>query len=465
MSNVFLSYARVDYELAKRVVAALEEDGHHVWWDQRLTPARGFDELIEEEIKRADCVVVLWTKSSVRSEWVRNEANYAVDKLVPARFDEVDLPIAFHRFQTADLTGWTGSTRTEEYIRMLSWIDGFGGESAPKRKESVIVDEDEPKIPQPVLVAIFGVVAATALTVIVFKTVGARPDACEAKFPDARSVDSTFEPAIALTSECIDRDFALFKDCESCPQIVVLPAGTFMRGTSSAEGGESNELPVRQVTIKYRFGIGRFEVTWSEWLSCVADGACTEPGNVRDDRSPNLPVHALSWQQAAEYLDWISAKSGETYRLPSESEWEYAAKAGLESQYPGGANLDSICIHANVLDRTVRDSRERNGNIRTVTCRDQIKFRAPVGTYTANDFGLFDMIGNVVEPVQDCYFWSYARATDFGAPYQADGCPQRVIRGAAYDSPLQKLRIGFRDSTVPEAWEPRLGLRVVRDME
>ena len=167
--------------------------------------------------------------------------------------------------------------------------------------------------------------------------IGTTPDACEATFPDARTIDREFDPGIALTSDCIDRDFATFKDCEHCPQIVVLPAGEFEMGTSSAEGGNANELPVRNVVIKYRFGIGRFELTWGEWQSCVINNACTLPGHARDDRTADLPVHSLSWQQAGEYLAWISAQTGETYRLPSESEWEYAAKAGQRGQSPMAA--------------------------------------------------------------------------------------------------------------------------------
>lgn len=465
MAQIFVSYAREDFELAKQVVDALANHGHSVWWDKRLTPSRGFDQLIEEEIQKADHVVVLWTQASVKSEWVRNEANYAIDKLVPARFEEVSLPIAFHRLQTADLTGWKGEATSEEWVRFLSWIDSAAGaEKISRSKGSTFVGPDEPNPTNWALVAVFGVGSLVAVGAFAMIASGGRPDGCELDFPDARELDAQFDPAIPLTSDCIDRDFATFKDCENCPPIVVLPAGEFERGTSSADGGRVNELPVRTVTIKYRFGIGRMEVSWGQWQACVVDGACTAPGNARDDRSPYLPVHALSWVQTSEYLDWISAKTGETYRLPSEAEWEYAAKAGASSQYPHGDGINDICGSANVLDRSVRDALRLRQDVVTASCRDGIVYRSPVGSYVPNAFGLFDMVGNVVEPVQDCFYWSYERATDFGAAYERDGCPERVIRGGSYDSNVAKLRVGYRDSTLPDKFEPRLGLRVVREI-
>jgi len=465
MARVFVSYARDDRSLAARVVAQLEIDGHEVWWDQRLSPTRGFDRLIEDELRGADAVVVLWTKASVASEWVRNEASYAVEKLVPARFETVDLPIAFHRLQTADLAGWSGGSDHPEWQRLLSWIEEKSKDPVVARRSVSQHEHDAARPTHPVLLALFALGAAITIATIVMTIDDTPSDECAAVFPDARGLPVDYEANIPLAPDCIERDFATFKDCDVCPQIVVLPPGEFEMGTGSWEGGEPDERPVRTVTLKYRIGIGRFEVTWEEWQACVASGACTIPGHARDDRTGRLPVHALSWDATHDYLAWLSDKTGEVYRLPTEAEWEYAAKAGKVGQYPHGGDVGTICRSANVLDRSARESMATLAKDRaSVPCRDGFAYRAPVGSLASNAFGLFDIIGNVVEPVQDCYYASYERATNFGAAYQREDCPGRVIRGAAFDTAAPRLRIGYRDSTIPAIVEQRLGLRVAREL-
>jgi formylglycine-generating enzyme required for sulfatase activity len=254
-----------------------------------------------------------------------------------------------------------------------------------------------------------------------------------------------------------------FKECASaCPEMVVVPAGSFRMGSPESEPGrESKEGPVHKVSIGKQFAVGKFEVTWDEWQVCVAMRGCR--GRLSDGGfgKGKRPVINVSWDQARSYVSWLSRMTGQTYRLMTEAEWEYAARAGTQTMYYFGNDPTEICKYANLADQSFL----RGGYVNKVAdCDDGKAETAPVGSYRANAFGLHDMLGNVREWVEDCYINSYRDAPKDGSsvPYES-GC-SRVIRGGSwYDFP-QFLRVAYRSFNQPDDRYGLLGFRLARTL-
>ncbi len=225
-----------------------------------------------------------------------------------------------------------------------------------------------------------------------------------------------------------------FRDCVGCPEMVVVPAGTFMMGSDGSEVAGSRDDreqgPVHRVTIKRDFAVGRYEVTFREWDACALDDGCFhfphDNGWGRGDR----PVINVHWVDAKEYVDWLSRRTGERYRLLSESEWEYVARAGTSTPYHFGS--------------TISTDQANSCNVSgfTVVCRKQT---VPVGSFPANDFGLHDVHGNAWEFVEDCWHGSYDGAPRDGSAWTTGGdCDRRVQRGGSWHDPAWRLRSAHR---------------------
>lgn len=214
-----------------------------------------------------------------------------------------------------------------------------------------------------------------------------------------------------------------FRDCEGCPEMVQVPAGSFQMG---ADLGDATEQPVHPVTIAAPFALGRFEVTVAQWMACLSDGGCTyEPKAAANPE--RAAVRNLSWDDTQEYITWLSRKTGRAYRLPSEAEWEYAARAGTTSPFWWG-------------DRPEPDK---------VSCKDcggpwSRKAPTPVGSRPANPFGLHDMNGGVAEWTADCWLKSYEGAPSNGRARQENRCSQRVLRGGSWRNESSYLRSASR---------------------
>ena len=239
-----------------------------------------------------------------------------------------------------------------------------------------------------------------------------------------------------------------FQDCDECPKMVVVPSGRFTMGASSSEGGDSDERPMRRVRIDYRFAVGVYEVTFAEWYACVDAGGC---GNyIPDDRGwsrGKRPVIYVSWDNAQSYVSWLSDRTGKTYRLLSESKWEYVARAGTETEYSWG---DSIGVNRANCDG----------------CGSQWdgKQTAPVGSFEANAWGVHDMHGNVQEWVQDCQNKNYEGAPADGSVWESGDCDSRMYRGGTwYDGP-EDLRSANRDGFYTHFRYFGYGFRVARDL-
>jgi formylglycine-generating enzyme required for sulfatase activity len=235
---------------------------------------------------------------------------------------------------------------------------------------------------------------------------------------------------------------AIFRDSAECPMLVVAPAGEFSMGSEDFQ----TEKPVHSVVVAKPFAIGRSEVTFAEWEACVADGGC---GGWRPEDhgrgEANLPVSEVSWSDAHAFIDWLTRKCGHAYRLPSEAEWEYVARAGTSTAFWWGEEVESG--HANCRGCGAGDRRP-----------------SPVGSYPANGFGLVDTAGNIAEWVEDCWSDSYEGAPSDASARAAGVCKQRVVRGGSFDAGARYVRSASRFLYDAETRYYTNGFRVVRDL-
>ena len=227
----------------------------------------------------------------------------------------------------------------------------------------------------------------------------------------------------------------VFRDCAECPEMVVIPAGSFMMGSPAGEKGRfSAEGPVHRVTIGDPLPVGRYEVTFAEWDACSRGGGCSHVPNDKGWGRGNRPVINVSWNDARAYVGWLSKKTGKAYRLLSESEWEYAARAGTKTPFHYGRTISTG--QANYNGNFAYGS-GRKGKYRGQT--------TPVGTFPSNRFGLHDVHGNVMEWVEDCWHGSYQGAPSDGSAWAQGGdCSRRVVRGGSWYSGPRNLRSAFR---------------------
>lgn len=237
------------------------------------------------------------------------------------------------------------------------------------------------------------------------------------------------------------------------PQMIVIPAGTFLMGSpASEEGRRDNEGPQHTVRIEYEFAVGKYQVTWLEYQAFVAAGGGRAP---KDDGygQGSRPVTRVSWNDAKRYAEWLSSKSAQAYRLLSEAEWEYAARAGTTAAFSFEAPISTDL--ANYNGRSVeRDKSSREYRQKTT----------PVGSFPANRFGLFDMHGNVWEWVEDCYEPGYSVQPSDGRAYTTADCIIKVLRGGSWgDGPLV-LRSAYRSRFAPNGHNGSIGFRVARSL-
>ena len=226
----------------------------------------------------------------------------------------------------------------------------------------------------------------------------------------------------------------IIRDCDVCPEMVVVPPGSFMMGSPDSEAGRlSREGPQHRVTIDYAFAVGVYEVTFEEWDACVRGGGCDghEPLDRGWGRS-RRPVIVVSWDDAWRYADWLTEQTGEEYRLLSEAEWEYVARARTETARYWGDSESEQCRYA-------------NGDDDDLSCSDgYFEKTAPVGSFQPNGFRLYDVLGNVWEWVDDCWNGDYERAPFDGSTWYGGDCSRRVLRGGSWSFGPDDLRSAYR---------------------
>ena len=248
--------------------------------------------------------------------------------------------------------------------------------------------------------------------------------------------------AQAATRPAVFQPGTVFKDCDDCPEMLVIPAGTFLMG-SKADPFEviqpsPDEQPQRSVSLP-SFALGKFEVTQEQWFSVMG----TTPSFLK---GRSLPVEQVSWNDAQEFVKKLNQKTGKQYKLPSEAEWEYAARGGSPSAFSFGDTAIDVGRYAWF---------NRNSGNKT----------NPVGEKLPNNFGLYDMHGNVSEFTQDCWNNNYSGAPQDGSAWTVGNCSMRVLRGGSWLHPIQGLRSANRGWLSPAVRELHYGFRVARILD
>lgn len=253
------------------------------------------------------------------------------------------------------------------------------------------------------------------------------------------------------------------------PEMVTIPVGSFEMGDLSGDG-QPDERPIRTVLFAKAFEMGKYEVTFGEYDLFAAATGRNNPSDQTWGKA-DRPVINVSWGDAVAYARWLSARTGSKYRLPSEAEWEYAARATTRTVRFWTENSEEsagkACAYANVFDlKNVSQLKKIYGfDWISYDCVEGFAFTAPVGNFLANDWGLHDMLGNVWEWTQDCYTDSYRGAPMDGSSRETieDGsCGLRVLRGGAWNSNPLAVRFGNRFKHPPDLRIFTVGFRLAR---
>lgn len=299
-----------------------------------------------------------------------------------------------------------------------------------------------------------------------------------------------------------------FSDCSACPTIVKLPRGKFLMGTAAEKTGitaqkrdgsdsestesevSTDEQPQHSVTFEKPFALGQYPVTRGEFAAFVQETrhdpkgcfllmpnddvpyvvltqgpSWRNPGFAQTDRDP---VVCVSFDDAKRYAEWLSRKTGRPYRLPTEAEWEYAARAGTTTpRYWSGDNAQA-CRFANVLDQAAAKAfnMDKDAKDAFYPCDDGHIYTAPSGSFPANAFGLYDMLGNVWQWTADCYTNNYNDAPADGSRSEepAEECDTRILRGGSWATPIEKVRSAYRHGDRPDKGTIFTGFRVARPL-
>lgn len=249
-----------------------------------------------------------------------------------------------------------------------------------------------------------------------------------------------------------------YQDCNVCPSMKTLDSGTAQLGASASEPGvKPNEQPKRPVIVSTPFSISLTEVTFAQWNACVTAGGCSTRPNDNGWGGGNRPVINVSWDDAQGYAQWLSNKTGKKYSLPSEAQWEYAARGGETGHYMGGS-AKALCAFANGAGS------ESGLTWANKECSDLSSDRTlPVGSLSSNKFGLKDMLGNVQEWTLDCNTLNLKDAPTNGDADLRGSCNQRVVRGGSWFSPPTGLRFTTRENQRRGDSNDFTGFRVVRN--
>jgi formylglycine-generating enzyme required for sulfatase activity len=289
--------------------------------------------------------------------------------------------------------------------------------------------------------------------------------------PGARAAHSA-QPAAGST----------FRDCPDCPLLVVVPPGEFTMGSTDGDP-DRPETPVHAVHIGYAFAVGRTPVTNAEFSrfvdathhamtkGCIvikpdasgldATADWRDPGYGRAPRDDE-PVVCVRWLDAKAYAAWLTRRTGHSYRLLSEAEWEYAARAGTTTRFPWGDDPHESCRHANLYDSSAGDLKMPYP---TADCDDGYPRVAPVASFPPNAFGLYDMLGNVWQWTEDCYLFEYPEWPVDGTPVEVrSACPLRSIRGGSWATRVDRLRTSWRGRDPEWRMNVLFGFRIARDL-
>ncbi|MEM9262445.1 MAG: SUMF1/EgtB/PvdO family nonheme iron enzyme [Pseudomonadota bacterium] len=467
MTDIFISYSRDDRAIVSKMAASLAGEGFNVWWDPEIPPGSTFSDVIDARLKEADCVLVVWSASSIKSNWVQEEADDGLQngRLIPVIIDPIELPRGFKRVQTADLTQWNGETNSPEWRRVVSEVKRLvspsqkSGNKKPAKLAHASPPPSTTRVESPAgpehsgkkksgAGAAFGLLAALLLLggggYFAYTNDQARSalSSVSGKITDSVPQVSAPKPGSAL------------KDCELCPEMVVIGPGEFNLGAPEGEqSSENSERPIIPVEVGYSFAIGKTEVTFDQWAACHDAGACGDKPNDQGWGEGTRPVVNVTVKKAQEYLDWLSAETGEVYRLPTEAEWEFAARGGTTTPFSIGEQISTKSANFNGQYPYGDTPKERS-----------VGKSLPVASFEANPFGLYDVHGNVWEMTMDCWSPNHGNNPANGTAVETQGCSKRVLKGGAWNGGAWRTRSAHRKPVGLTEGDYDLGFRVVREL-
>jgi formylglycine-generating enzyme required for sulfatase activity len=431
LSDVFVSYKREDAEIANRIVTALRGHGISVWWDDGITPRQAWDTEIEQALSAASTVVVLWSPRSVNSEWVRTEAHYGKDraKLVPVVIHPCTIPIAFALTQTVNLAGWDGNRDDRQWRKLLTWITDL-----------LSAKPDGANLPAG---------SPSANTTNVYRNaIGTLPSG--EPIYDGAFINPSTPPG------------TLFRDGDQMPVLRIVPKGSFLLGASRDDVDHTPyEVPQKRIDIPASFAIGVFPVLAAEyrqwvgsppsapapkapaqgWLSRFRAPQPPATTTAAVTPQPGVPLTNVSYDEAQAFVDKLSSASQQTYRIPSEAEWEYACRAGSTGCYSFGEAIDHTQAAFALASGPVA-----------------------VGAYPPNRFGLYDMHGNVREWTADLWHDSYDLTPQDGRPALDGHSSMRLVRGGGWRDTAAMLRSAARMRATQSIRVDVIGFRVARSV-
>jgi formylglycine-generating enzyme required for sulfatase activity len=499
--KVFISYSRRDStDFADELVAGLAYGGFAPFLDRHdIAAGEAWEARLSGLIEQSDTVVFVVSPESVKSERCTWEVDRTLDlskRVLPVIYKPVPdagIPERLRRLQFVRFDTGRGLTRPlaelAEALRLdLDWIREHTrlGELAARwlsrdKPESLLLRGDDLDAAK----AWSGKPAAQVLAVTdlqrAFIAASDRADAVRRRSAvrmrvtvglllagvfaglgyAAWSNEDYLHVRLVLLSDLVSpktlapaaeralRPKDSFRECGLCPEMVVIPAGDFMIGSPMHEEGRyDDEGPQRKVTIAKPFAMARFETTFEEWDACHAAGACAyRPGDQGWGRGVQ-PVINISWNDVQRYVEWLAQRTGKPYRLPSEAEWEYAARAGGDKAYAWGDAPG-----------------QNNANCDGCGSRWDNKQAAPVGSFAPNTFGLHDMHGNVWEWVQDCFTSSYDHmSADGAANVRIGDCNRRILRSGSWRFRPGYMRAANRGRDTADQRVNNYGFRVVRTL-
>jgi formylglycine-generating enzyme required for sulfatase activity len=393
-----------------------------VFWDPKVAAGQVWHDVIDAALREARCVIVGWSSTSLRSQWVRDEASEGLERgiLVPVLFENVRPPLGFRQVQTANLTDWDGDTEAQPFPDLLAAVKAIvdsspvpGLDPDPIPSGSEIGKKSWRRSNTWAVAAFLLLIGISATSLVAWQY-----------------WDETVDGSLSITE----------------PAMVDISEGSFQMGGSD---GEIDEKPAHRVALK-AFRMGRYEVTFDEYDQfAIATGRrlLEDEGWGRGKR----PVIHISFEHALAYAKWLSKETGKQFRLPTEAEWEYAARAGTGTDFWWGLDIG-----------TNRANCQRCGSVW------DNKQTAPVGSFEANPWGLNDTAGNVAEWVADCYHGNYQDAPSGGnSPWQEESrCESglRVIRGGSWGSYPTTLRSAYRHGYGQDYRYNFLGFRLAQDL-
>lgn len=453
MYDIFLSYATKDRERVQPLFEALTKQSWTVFWDHlSIRVGKNWSVELEQAINASRCVVVVWSEHSIKSEYVREEANFAKRRgvLLPICLDKVEPPFGFTLRQATDFSQWNQKADHPAFIRLATEIYALlnTGQTSPP---FVLVLAPKAKLRWPLYAGVSLVALAAAGGYQFLPKLDQALEQRQAKLlnhePSAKPESITDQPKLSGSQ--------LPYGIEMVDIVPAGQTGKFMMGCDpkrdEVEGGcQDHEKPPHPVTLqpyqlsKTEVTVGQFrafvdatgyrttaETKGSCWSSSgaswveVQGGYWRNPDITQDHRHP---VTCISWVDAQAYLKWLYqiVKQEKPFRLPTEAEWEYAARGGTKTAYSWG---DAIGVS--------------QANCNNTSCKDNYVYTAPVGSFPPNLYGLQDMHGNVCEWVEDLYYESYHQSIT------KKSSVSRVLRGGAWDDIAKNLRLVSRQHNDP----------------